>query len=132
VKDAAAMPGARILVIEDNLLNLELVRALLEAHGYDVIDSENAEDGIERARMEQPQLIFIDLSLPGTDGLAATQLLKADAATRHIPVVALTAHAMKGDDERARQAGCDGYLTKPIDTRTFPAVVARFLAREQG
>jgi CheY-like chemotaxis protein len=82
--------------------------------------------------MEQPQLIFMDLSLPGTDGLAATQLLKADAATRHIPVVALTAHAMKGDDERARQAGCDGYLTKPIDTRSFPALVARFLAREQG
>jgi CheY-like chemotaxis protein len=132
VKDAAAMPGARILVIEDNLLNLELVRALLEAHGYEVIDSGNAEDGIERARMEQPQLIFIDLSLPGTDGLAATQLLKADAATCHIPVVALTAHAMKGDDERARQAGCDGYLTKPIDTRSFPAVVARFLARGQG
>jgi CheY-like chemotaxis protein len=126
------MAGARILVIEDNPLNLELVRALLEVHGYEVIDSGNAEDGIERARMEQPQLIFMDLSLPGTDGLAATQLLKADAATRHIPVVALTAHAMKGDDERALQAGCDGYLTKPIDTRAFPAVVARFLAREQG
>jgi CheY-like chemotaxis protein len=126
------MAGARILVIEDNPLNLELVRALLEVHGYEVIDSGNAEDGIERARMEQPQLIFMDLSLPGTDGLAATQLLKADAATRHIPVVALTAHAMKGDDERARQAGCDGYLTKPIDTRSFPAVVARFLARGQG
>jgi CheY-like chemotaxis protein len=126
------MAGARILVIEDNPLNLELVRALLEVHGYEVIDSGNAEDGIERARMEQPQLIFMDLSLPGTDGLAATQLLKADAATRHIPVVALTAHAMKGDDERARQAGCDGYLTKPIDTRAFPVVVARFLAREQG
>jgi CheY-like chemotaxis protein len=126
------MAGARILVIEDNPLNLELVRALLEVHGYEVIDSGNAEDGIERARMEQPQLIFMDLSLPGTDGLAATQLLKADAATRHIPVVALTAHAMKGDDERALQAGCDGYLTKPIDTRAFPVVVARFLAREQG
>ncbi|HEY3092726.1 MAG TPA: response regulator [Vicinamibacterales bacterium] len=126
------MPGQRILVIEDNPLNLELVRALLEAQGYEVIESENAEDGIERARTEHPQLIFMDLSLPGTDGLAATQLLKADAATRHIPVVALTAHAMKGDDERARQAGCDGYMTKPIDTRSFPAAVARFLEREQG
>jgi len=126
------MAGARILVIEDNPLNLELVRALLEVHVDEVIDAGNAEDGIERARMVQPQLIFMDLSLPGTDGLAATQLLKADAATRHIPVVALTAHAMKGDDERALQAGCDGYLTKPIDTRAFPAVVARFLAREQG
>jgi len=126
------MPGERILVIEDNPLNLELVRALLEAQGYEVIDSGSAEEGIERAKTEQPRLIFIDLRLPGTDGLAATQLLKADIATRHIPVVALTAHAMKGDDERAMQAGCDGYLTKPIDTRAFPAVVARFLAGEQS
>ena len=126
------MPGQRILVIEDNPLNLELVRTLLEIHGYEVIDSGSAEEGIERARTEQPQLIFIDLSLPGTDGLTATQLLKADASTRHIPVVALTAHAMKGDDERARQAGCDGYMTKPIDTRSFPAAVARFLEPEQG
>ena len=125
------MPGQRILVIEDNPLNLELVRTLLEIHGYEVIDSGSAEEGIERARTEQPQLIFIDLSLPGTDGLTATQLLKADASTRHIPVVALTAHAMKGDDERARQAGCDGYMTKPIDTRSFPAAVARFLEPEQ-
>jgi CheY-like chemotaxis protein len=125
------MAGERILVIEDNPLNLELVRALLEANGYEVIDSGNAEEGIERARTEKPQLIFMDLGLPGTDGFAATQLLKADAATRHIPVVALTAHAMKGDDERARQAGCDGYLTKPIDTRSFPAVVARFLGRRE-
>jgi len=126
------VPGQRILVIEDNPLNLELVRTLLEIHGYEVIDSGSAEEGIERARTEQPQLIFIDLSLPGTDGLTATQLLKADASTRHIPVVALTAHAMKGDDERARQAGCDGYMTKPIDTRSFPAAVARFLEPEQG
>ena len=126
------MSGERILVIEDNPLNLELVRALLEAQGYEVIDSGNAEEGIARAKTEQPRLIFIDLRLPGTDGLAATQLLKADAATRHIPVVALTAHAMKGDDERAMEAGCDGYLTKPIDTRSFPAAVARFLEREQG
>lgn len=126
------MPGERILVIEDNPLNLELVRALLEAQGYEVIDCGSAEEGIERAKTEQPRLIFIDLRLPGTDGLAATQLLKADIATRHIPVVALTAHAMKGDDERAMRAGCDGYLTKPIDTRAFPSVVARFLAREQS
>jgi two-component system cell cycle response regulator DivK len=126
------MPGERILVIEDNPLNLELVRALLEAQGYEVIDSGSAEEGIERAKTEQPRLIFIDLRLPGTDGLAATQLLKADIATRHIPVVALTAHAMKGDDERAMRAGCDGYLTKPIDTRAFPSVVAHFLAREQS
>ena len=121
------MAGERILVIEDNPLNLELVRTLLEKMGYVVIDSGTAEEGIERAKLEQPKLILMDINLPGTDGLTATTLLKAEPATRHIPIVALTAHAMKGDDERMQTAGCDGYMTKPIDTRSFPALVARFL-----
>jgi len=124
------MAGERILVVEDNEMNLELVRDLLEAYGYVVIDSGTAEEGIVRAKAEQPQLIFIDINLPGTDGLTATTILKTDPATRHIPVVALTAHAMKGDDERAHTAGCDGYLTKPINTRIFPALVARFLGQQ--
>ena len=126
------MAGERILVIEDNPLNLELVRALLEKLGYVVIDSGTAEEGIERAKREQPQLILMDINLPGTDGLTATTLLKAEPTTRHIPVVALTAHAMKGDDERVQTAGCDGYMTKPIDTRSFPALVARYLRTERG
>ena len=126
------MAGERILVVEDNPLNLELVRALLEKLGYVVIDSGTAEEGIERAKAEQPQLILMDINLPGTDGLTATTLLKAEPTTRHIPVVALTAHAMKGDDERVQTAGCDGYMTKPIDTRTFPALVASFLRAERG
>ncbi len=126
------MAGERILVIEDNPLNLELVRALLEKLGYVVIDSGTAEEGIERAKAEQPQLILMDINLPGTDGLTATTLLKAEPTTRHIPVVALTAHAMKGDDERVQTAGCDGYMTKPIDTRSFPALVARFLRAGRG
>jgi two-component system, cell cycle response regulator DivK len=121
------MAGETILVIEDNPLNLELVRALLEKLGYIVIDSGTAEEGIERAKAEQPQLILMDINLPGTDGLTATTLLKAEPTTRHIPVVALTAHAMKGDDERVQTAGCDGYMTKPIDTRSFAGAVARFL-----
>ncbi len=125
------MAGERILVIEDNPLNLELVRALLEKLGYVVIDSGTAEEGIERAKLEQPQLILMDINLPGTDGLTATTLLKAEPTTRHIPVVALTAHAMKGDDERVLTAGCDGSMTKPIDTRSFPALVARFLRTER-
>jgi CheY-like chemotaxis protein len=121
------MAGETILVIEDNPLNLELVRALLEKLGYIVIDSGTAEEGIERAKAEQPQLILMDINLPGTDGLTATTLLKAEPTTRHIPVVALTAHAMKGDDARVQTAGCDGYMTKPIDTRSFAGAVARFL-----
>ena len=119
-------------MIEDNPLNLELVRALLQKLGYVVIDSGNAEDGIERARTEQPQLILMDVNLPGMDGLTATTMLKSEAATKHIPVVALTAHAMKGDEQRVHDAGCDGYMSKPIDTRAFPALVAQFLRPEQG
>jgi len=126
------MAGERILVIEDNPLNMELVRALLEKLGYVVIDSGTAEEGIERAKVEQPQLILMDINLPGIDGLTATTMLKAEPTTRHIPVVALTAHAMKGDDERVQTAGCDGYMTKPIDTRSFPALVARFLRAGRG
>lgn len=126
------MAGERILVIEDNPLNLELVRALLQKLGYIVIDSGTAEEGIERAKAEQPHLILMDVNLPGMDGLTATTILKSEPTTRHIPVVALTAHAMKGDDALVQTAGCDGYMTKPIDTRSFPAIVARFLKAEQG
>ena len=126
------MAGERILVIEDNPLNLELVRALLQRLGYIVIDSGTAEEGIERAKAEQPHLILMDVNLPGMDGLTATTVLKSEPTTRHIPVVALTAHAMKGDDALVQTAGCDGYMTKPIDTRSFPAIVARFLRAEQG
>ena len=126
------MAGERILVIEDNPLNLELVRALLQKLGYVVIDSGTAEEGIERAKAEQPHLILMDVNLPGMDGLTATTMLKSEATTKHIPVVALTAHAMKGDEQRVYDAGCDGYMSKPIDTRGFPALVSRFLRVEQG
>lgn len=123
------MAGERILVVEDNPLNLELTRALLEKLGYSVIAAGTGEEGIECAKSEQPQLILMDLNLPGIDGLTATAMLKAEPTTSHIPVVALTAHAMKGDDERVLSAGCDGYLPKPIDTRSFPAAVAGYLRR---
>ena len=121
------MAGERILVVEDNPLNLELTRALLEKLGYAVLVAGTGEEGIECAKSELPHLILMDLNLPGIDGLAATAALKAEPTTCHIPVVALTAHAMKGDDERVRSAGCDGYLAKPIDTRSFPMVVASYL-----
>jgi len=109
----------KILVVEDNTMNLELATDLLEAAGHLVLAATSAEAGIERARREQPDLILMDISLPGMDGLAATRALKAEAVTRHIPVVALTAHAMQGDEQLALDAGCLAYLTKPIDTRGF-------------
>ncbi len=117
-----------ILIVEDNPMNLELATDLLEAAGFTVHQAATAEEGLRLARELSPQMILMDWSLPGIDGLAATQALRADPATRHLRVIALTAHAMRGDEELALQAGCDGYLTKPIDTRTFAGTVAAFIA----
>ncbi len=118
----------RILVVEDNPMNLELVTDLLEAAGFIVCQAHTAEEGLRAAHELSPDLILMDLSLPGLDGLAATRALRDDPATRHLTVIALTAHAMKGDEAVALSAGCDGYLTKPINTRTFAANVAAFIA----
>jgi CheY-like chemotaxis protein len=119
--------NARILVVEDNSVNLELVTDLLEANGFSVLPAATAEEGLRLARELGPDLILMDLSLPGIDGLAATRALKTDPVTCQVPVIALTAHAMRGDEAAALKAGCDGYLSKPIDTRTFPARVAGFI-----
>ena len=126
------MAGNKVLVIEDNALNLELVTDLLEARGFVVLQARAAEEGLRLAREALPDLILMDLSLPGMDGLTATQELRASPATRSISVVALTAHAMRGDEQAALSAGCDGYLSKPIDTRSFVETLTTFMhvARE--
>ncbi len=121
----------RILVVEDNPLNLELATDLLEASGFEVISARTAEAGINLARDTRPNLILMDLSLPGMDGLEATKALKADPQTADIPVVAVTAHAMKGDEQKALDVGCEGYITKPIDTRMFPELIAQHLERSR-
>jgi two-component system cell cycle response regulator DivK len=118
---------ARILVIEDNVSNMTLATFLLESVGHTVLAATDAEAGLATARAERPDLILMDVQLPGMDGLKATALLKADEETRSIPVIALTALAMKGDAERIRSAGCDGYVGKPMAYREFLATVARFL-----
>lgn len=118
---------SRILVVEDNPVNLELVRDILEAHGHQVLEASNAAEAMTLLAGDLPDLILMDIQLPGVDGLTATRQIKADARMQRIPVVALTAHAMKGDEQRALAAGCNGYISKPIDTRAFPLVVARFL-----
>jgi two-component system cell cycle response regulator DivK len=118
----------KILVVEDNLMNLELVVELLEARGYEVIQALNGREALEAADRELPDLILMDIQLPEMDGLEATRLLKKNANTRHINIVALTAHAMRGDEEKARQAGCNGYIAKPINTREFAKIVASFLS----
>jgi CheY-like chemotaxis protein len=122
------MTPKRILIIEDNLLNLELATDLLEANGFVVFSAQTAEEGLRMARELSPDLVLMDFGLPGMDGLAAAKDLKANPATRHLAVVGHSAHAMKGDKELALHAGCDGYLTKPIQTRTFAEVITRFIA----
>lgn len=121
------MKQAKILVVEDNPMNMELVCDLLEMRGYQVLRAEEARTGLALARTETPDLVLMDIGLPDMDGLEATAALKKDEATQHIPVVALTAHAMTGDEEKARAVGCAGYITKPIDTHDFPTAVEGFL-----
>jgi two-component system cell cycle response regulator DivK len=122
------MSSPKILIVEDNALNMELAVDLLQASGFCVYCTRTAEEGIRLAREVQPELVLMDISLPGMDGLCATRALKADPASRHLTVVGLTAHAMKGDEANGRDAGFDGYLTKPINTRTFVASVKEFIA----
>ena len=122
------MTDNKILIIEDNLLNLELAADLLVANGFVVSSARTAEDGLRMAREILPDLVLMDFGLPGMDGLCATKALKANPATRHLAVVGVTAHAMKGDEKIALDAGCDGYLTKPINTRTFIEAITRFIA----
>jgi two-component system cell cycle response regulator DivK len=119
---------AKVLIVEDNPANMTLAVFLLESADHLVISATNAEAGLTLARQEQPDLILMDIQLPGMDGLQATVLLKRDAATCAIPVIALTALAMKGDEERIRAAGCDGYIAKPLAYKDFLAVISSHLA----
>jgi len=121
---------ASILVVEDNTANMTLAVYLLESAGHTVLSATDAEAGLVIARTARPDLILMDIQLPGMDGLEATAQLKGDDATRAIPVIALTALAMKGDEERIRAAGCDGYIAKPMRYKEFLATVASQLAGE--
>jgi two-component system, cell cycle response regulator DivK len=119
---------AKVLIIEDNPTNMTLAIFLLQSAGHTVLSATDAETGLTLAHAEQPSLILMDIQLPGMDGLQATALLKRDPATRAIPVIALTALAMKGDEERIRAAGCDGYIAKPMRYQEFLATIATQLA----
>jgi CheY-like chemotaxis protein len=125
------MSKASILVVDDNLTNLKLVCDVLEFEGYHVLPAADAEEAQLAIERSPPDLILMDIALPGMDGLTLTRKLKADKKTQHIAIAALTAFAMKGDAQRAFAAGCDGYITKPIDTRKLPGQVADLWERSK-
>ena len=123
------MKQQSILVVDDNPDNLKLTEILLQAEGYEVLVAEDAASTLNQLATHHPNLILMDVQLPGIDGLELTRQLRTDIGLRDIPIVALTAYAMRGDEERARAAGCDGYISKPIDTRAFPGQVREYLYR---
>ena len=125
------MANELILIVEDNDKNRKLLRAILKARDYETVEAANAEDGLVLARERRPALILMDIQLPGMDGLEATRRLKADPRTSGIPIVALTAHVKEADEAKAKEAGCSGYITKPIRLARFPIQVASYLLPEE-
>jgi CheY-like chemotaxis protein len=123
---------ATILVVDDNPTNLKLVADVLAFEEHEIVQAEDAERAQALLKDRLPDLILMDIALPGMDGLTLTRMLKADPRTRHIPVIALTAFAMKGDAEKASASGCNGYITKPIDTRRLPVQIAEWLRPARG
>ena len=116
-----------VLIVEDNELNMKLFHDLLEAHGYDTVGTRNGSEALDLARRHRPDLLLMDIQLPEVSGLDVTKWLKADPVLKSIPVVAVTAFAMKGDEERIREGGCEAYLSKPISVAKFIDTVRQFL-----
>jgi two-component system, cell cycle response regulator DivK len=123
------MAGEPILIVDDNPVNLKLARVVLTGAGYEVRTAGDAQEALAALETFSPRLVLMDLQMPGMDGLELTRRLKADPRHSHLVIVALTAYAMKGDEEKAREAGCDGYLVKPIDTRTLEGAIAGYLGQ---
>jgi len=121
-----------VLVIDDNELNLKLFKTLLTLGKYKVLEAANAEKGIELVHNHHPDLILMDIQLPGIDGLTAIHIIKEDPDLKEIPIIALTSYAMPGDEKKAFEAGCDGYITKPIDTRSFLDTINQFIRHSKG
>jgi two-component system cell cycle response regulator DivK len=126
-RDMKKGSARKILVVEDNQDNREMVVKVLKFNGYEVIEAVDGEEGIEKAKTEAPALILLDIYLPKMDGYEVAKRLKGDTGLKDIPVIALTAHAMKGNREQALAAGCDGYISKPIDIRELPKQIEQFL-----
>lgn len=123
---------ARILIVDDNPLNLKLARLVVLSEGHEATVAAGAEEALSQLERSPADVILMDLQMPGTDGLELTRMLKGSARTRHIPVLALTASAMTVDQDRARAAGCDGFIAKPLDTRAFATQIGPYLPETAG
>ena len=123
------MSNKLILIVEDNPRNLKLFRDILQVKGYETLEVMEGSKVVDLAKHNRPDLILMDIHLPGMDGLSVTKILKSDLQTKNIPIVALTAYAMRDDEQKILEAGCDGYIAKPIDTRKFPEAVAGYLKK---
>ncbi|MSO85732.1 MAG: response regulator [Rhodospirillales bacterium] len=121
------MPMKTVMIVEDNELNMKLFNDLLQSQGYNTVWSADGKDVLKLARQHRPDLILMDVQLPGVSGVELTRALKADAELKIIPIIAVTAFAMKGDEEKIREGGCDGYLSKPISIPVFLETVAKFI-----
>jgi len=121
----------KVLIVEDNPLNMRLIEMILKANSYTLLKATDGEEALDIATRERPDLVLMDIRLPKVSGLEVARRLKENPALSHIPIIALTAHAMKGDKEKATEAGCDSYLSKPINTRELPRLVADMLLRRQ-
>jgi two-component system cell cycle response regulator DivK len=126
------MSSQSILIVDDSISNLKLAKFLLRQEGFEVTTAENAEEALIGLEKHIPALILMDIQLPGMDGLQLTRRLRRNDSLRDVPIVAFTASAIKGDEEVARAAGCHGYVTKPIDTRSFGSVVRSYLGQNQA
>jgi two-component system cell cycle response regulator DivK len=123
--------GKTILIVEDEPRNLKLLRDLLQRFGYEILEAPDGEQGVKIAMEKIPDLILMDIMMPKMDGLEATRIIKADNKTKHIPVIALTSYAMKGDREKTIEAGCDGYIAKPIDIQEVLKTIEHFLTAQE-
>ena len=131
LKKVPNMANEPILIVDDNPINLKLLKVLMTVEGYEVRTATDAEEALNVLNSFTPALILMDIQLPGIDGLELTRKLKADPAYRDTIILAVTAYAMKGDDAKAIAAGCDGYITKPIDTQTLPKLIADYLTKKR-
>ncbi|MBW7899225.1 Polar-differentiation response regulator DivK [Candidatus Brocadiaceae bacterium B188] len=123
------MPDKNVMVVEDNEKNRKLMRVVLKSKGYAVIEAATGEEALNLLKNQKPDIILMDIQLPGIDGLTLIKQIKADAVTKEIPIIAVTAYAMKGDEQKILETGCDAYVSKPINTQELPLIIEKYIKK---